>query len=262
MHMQDAIHTAVQENNFEARLCAWEYFIPFYFVFKKTNYARYGSYYLETLKAIENSYPGMNEMMNDVTCWYFCTGSRQIPFTNIDWSAWWIDDEQRCKNNWRNRSIYYEERFDIKMVSYTFRPSTSHKRTSKPLWLEHGSWNLFWSCRSSQILTTEKLVQEVTRIFVEDYINSFDNGIDKYTLVNISSGKPLKEEATEFLLSCPAVGKEKYKDFVNTWPHKKEIPVHDPIKRTKSKLLTIKSSSKETQNESKKKCWSKQRYFS
>ena len=51
---------------------------------------------------------------------------------------------------------------------------------------------------------------------MEDYINPFDNGIDKYTLVNISSGKPLKEEATEFLLSCPAVGKEKYKDFVNT----------------------------------------------
>ena len=143
MRMQDAIHTAVQENNFESRLYAWEYFIPFYFVFKKNNYARYGSYYLETLKAIENSYPGMNEMMNDVTCWYFCTGSRQIPFTNIDWSAWWIDDEQRCKNNWHNRSIYYEERFDIKIVSYTFRPSTSHKRTSKPLWLEHGSWNLF-----------------------------------------------------------------------------------------------------------------------
>ena len=68
MRMKDAIHTAVQENNFEARLYAWEYFIPFYFVFKKTNYARYGSYYLETLKAIENSYPGMNEMMNDVTC--------------------------------------------------------------------------------------------------------------------------------------------------------------------------------------------------
>ena len=84
MRMQDAIHTAVQENNFESRLYAWEYFIPFYFVFKKNNYARYGSYYLETLKAIENSYPGMNEMMNDVTCWYFCTGSRQIPFTNID----------------------------------------------------------------------------------------------------------------------------------------------------------------------------------
>ena len=31
-------------------------------MFNKTNYARYGSYYLETLKTIENSYPGMKEM--------------------------------------------------------------------------------------------------------------------------------------------------------------------------------------------------------
>ena len=113
------------------------------------------------------------------------------------------------------------------MVSYTFKPSTSHKRTSKPLWLEH-----------------EKLVQEVIRVFREDYINTFAIGIDKNTLVNKSSGKPLKEEATEFLLSCSMVGKEKYKDFVNTQLRRKKIPVQDPIKRTKTKLLTFKSSSK------------------
>ena len=63
MRMQHVIHRAAQENNFEARLYVWEYFIPFYFVFNKTNYARYGSYYLETLKTIENRYPGMKEMM-------------------------------------------------------------------------------------------------------------------------------------------------------------------------------------------------------
>ena len=62
MRMQHIIHTAVQENNFEAQLYAQEYFIPLYFVFNKTNYARYESYYLETLKTIENSYPGMKEM--------------------------------------------------------------------------------------------------------------------------------------------------------------------------------------------------------
>ena len=45
-------------------------------------------------------------------------------------------------------------------------------------------------------------------------------------------------------MSCPTVGKEKYKDFVNTQPHNKEIPVHDPSKRTKTKLLTFNSSSK------------------
>ena len=63
MRMQHVIHTAVQENNFEARLYAWEYFIPLYFVFNKSNYARYGSYYLETLRTIENRYPAMKEMM-------------------------------------------------------------------------------------------------------------------------------------------------------------------------------------------------------
>ena len=37
--------------------------LPFFFVFSKTNYARYGSYYLPALKTIENSYPEMKEIM-------------------------------------------------------------------------------------------------------------------------------------------------------------------------------------------------------
>ena len=63
MRMQHVIHTAAQENNSEARLYAWEYFILLHFVFNKSNCARYGSYYLETLRTIENRYPAMKEMM-------------------------------------------------------------------------------------------------------------------------------------------------------------------------------------------------------
>ena len=63
MRMQHVIHTAVQENNFEARLCAWKYFIPFYFAFNKINYARYGSFYLESLKSIGINYPDLKEML-------------------------------------------------------------------------------------------------------------------------------------------------------------------------------------------------------
>ena len=70
---------------------------------------------------------------------------------------------------------------------------------------------IYKPCPPSQILTTEKLVEEVIQIFREDYKNPFDIGIDKNTLANISSGKPLKEEATEFLLSCPKVRKENTK---------------------------------------------------
>ena len=63
MRMQHVIYTAVQENDFDARLAAWDYFIPLYFSFNKTNYARYGSFYVETLKSIEEKYPGLKEML-------------------------------------------------------------------------------------------------------------------------------------------------------------------------------------------------------
>ena len=51
---------------------------------------------------------------------------------------------------------------------------------------------IYKPCPPSQILTTEKLVEEVIQVFREDYINPFDIGIDKNTLVNTSSGKSLK----------------------------------------------------------------------
>ena len=70
MRMQHVIQTAVQENDFDARLAAWDYFMPLYFAFNKTNYARYGSFYVEILKSIEEKYP-RNEKS-----WIICAGTR------------------------------------------------------------------------------------------------------------------------------------------------------------------------------------------
>ena len=63
MRMQHFIHTAVQENEFNLRFHAWKYFIPFYFALNKTNYARYGSFYLETMRVMETKFPGLKEML-------------------------------------------------------------------------------------------------------------------------------------------------------------------------------------------------------
>ena len=43
MENRHHFHTAVQEGNFDGRMCAWEFFLPFYFSINKHNYARYGS---------------------------------------------------------------------------------------------------------------------------------------------------------------------------------------------------------------------------
>ena len=50
MEQQHCLHAGIRENSFETRMNAWEYFLPFYFVMNKLNYARYGSYYLYEMK--------------------------------------------------------------------------------------------------------------------------------------------------------------------------------------------------------------------
>ena len=109
---------------------------------------------------------------------------------------------------------------------------------------------IYKPCRPSQIIKSEQLVQDVIRILLEDYINPIGGGVDKNTLRSVSSGKPLNEVATEFLLSSPTLGQQKHKDFVNNRLRNGEIPVHDPIKRLK--IQSFRTSVKKTTTKQKK----------
>ena len=60
---KSALHTAVQENDLKQRLQAWEYFIPYCFATNKSNYARYGSFYLRMMQGIEENYPGLKALL-------------------------------------------------------------------------------------------------------------------------------------------------------------------------------------------------------
>ena len=60
LHM---IHYAVQINNFDLRMIAWKKMLLFFFAMNKTNYSRYGSYYLRMLEPIELQYPGCKELL-------------------------------------------------------------------------------------------------------------------------------------------------------------------------------------------------------
>ena len=59
MEQQHYLHVGIQENSFEARMNACDYFLPFYFVMNKLNYTRYGSYYLHQMKNREVISPGL-----------------------------------------------------------------------------------------------------------------------------------------------------------------------------------------------------------
>ena len=50
MRLQHEIQRAVQTNDFDMRLDAWNKMLPYYFSFNKTNYASYGTWYVQTIK--------------------------------------------------------------------------------------------------------------------------------------------------------------------------------------------------------------------
>ena len=47
MRNQNMIHLAIQENDFDSRLYAWQEMLPLYFATSQVNYARYGSIMLK-----------------------------------------------------------------------------------------------------------------------------------------------------------------------------------------------------------------------
>ena len=57
MRLQCMAHTATQENDYKMRMHTWSTFLPYYFALNKVNYARYGSFYVETLKKLDILYP-------------------------------------------------------------------------------------------------------------------------------------------------------------------------------------------------------------
>ena len=61
--LQHQAHAAIQTNDFEMRLDAWERVLSYYFIFNKMNYTRYGSYHVQLLKQIESKYPGLKELL-------------------------------------------------------------------------------------------------------------------------------------------------------------------------------------------------------
>ena len=53
----------VRSNNFDLRLFAWKYMIPFFFVLSKISYARYQSFYMESMRNIEKLYPNLKPLL-------------------------------------------------------------------------------------------------------------------------------------------------------------------------------------------------------
>ena len=80
MELQQMAYTSIQTNDYDMRLYAWENILPYYFALNKVNYARYGTYYVETLKQIDIRYPGLKPIVGKKG--NVCTGSNSVSSSN------------------------------------------------------------------------------------------------------------------------------------------------------------------------------------
>ena len=60
--------------------------------------------------------------------------------------------------------------------------------------------------RPSQITKLERDVQDILRVLVEIYINSFGLEVENEYLVCLSSGEPVSDEIVDSILSLPRQG--------------------------------------------------------
>ena len=234
MRFQHQPHVAVQENNFQQRLTAWNFFRPFYFATNKMNYASYGSYYLQSMKSIHILYPGLKKILEN-NCLSVQSQDRYNVRRTIDQRGeqtlnrdartiggirGFASDESSVKKWTMNRSEQATntgellEMCDIDISSEMYRPS-----------------------RPSQILHSETRVADITRVLREEYVNPLDINLDKTALFNLSSGVAVPDEIAEVLLSLPKKGAEIFKEFNEKSLITGEISFNDPIKKQSDKKL-------------------------
>ena len=84
--------------------------------------------------------------------------------------------------------------------------------------------------RPSQITKLERDVQDILRVLVEIYINSFGLEVENEYLVCLSSGEPVSDEIVDSILSLPRQGIILLLKSVSNWePYHFTIPLKSSV---------------------------------
>ena len=88
---------------------------------------------------------------------------------------------------------------------------------------------------SQQINRLEEKLSQVTKIFEQEYENSFPVHVDKEKLVNISSGAAMINDVVENILNMVDFGKSRGENVGQNQLVSKDISFHAPIKKNNYK---------------------------
>ena len=191
MSNQHLLHSAVQSNNFLLRLHGLKAALPFFFALNKQNYARYGSIYVNTLENLKKTHPGCMELLSEKG---LSVQGQQRHKSRIA-----IDQrgEQTINKDAKvSGGIKYFASDENAILKWTLNRSMQAMNTKALMELADvkSSEEGYKSNRPSQILKLEKLVEAIVSVMTEEYMNPFDESLEKNYLYNLSSGVQLDSE--------------------------------------------------------------------
>ena len=177
---QNYFHTALQEGKSDERMCAWEFFLLFYFSTNKHNHARHGTWYIHQIRNRDSLHSG-DEIIFSVH-----SQARHNLQTAADQGG-----EQSLNK-------------DAKTMGSIRRLSADSDAVTKwTMGRADQAWNLnslmqicnireqydvYNPTRCSQILKSESRKANVIAVLENEFINPFDIALDRTMLINLSSG--------------------------------------------------------------------------
>ena len=235
MKYQHMAHTAVQTNGFDLRVESWEKFLPFYFAFNMFNYARYGSYYVHTLKNMEALYPGLKGMLKKTGL--SVQAQEQYPMrTAVDQRG-----EQTINRDAKTaggiKAFSTNSSSVLKWCLNRSEQATTTKALDDLAGLRRND-TCYKSLRPSQILKSELMVGKVQTVLENEYLNPFDTSLEKNKLYNLSSGSPLTNDTADAILKLPEIGDKQASEFTEYRLFAKSVLFHAPIVRNNYKTFS------------------------
>ena len=163
MEKQHHFHTALQEGNFDERMCAWEFVLPFYFSTNKHSHARHGSCHVHQIRNRDLLHSG-DEIIFSVQL--------QVKY-NLQTTV-----DQRG-----------EQSLNKAVTKWTMGRTDQTRNLNSLLQMCNirKQYDEYTCRRSSQIVKSESRKSNTVAVSENEFVKTFDIALDKTMLINLSS---------------------------------------------------------------------------
>ncbi len=230
---QQKLHHAVSTNNYNLRLLTWRKSLAMCFATNRIHYSRYGTFYVLSLEHLDSTHPGAKAEIEESGL------SVRRNTLGIGQAVDLAGEQSYMKSAKTAGGITQFATKETTVAKWAMnRPFQA--RFAETL-IEISGLSNTTSCprkclRPSEIIKSNKMVENIITVLTTQFMNPFQQDIDKSKLYNLVSGCPVQDEICESLLSLEEDGIDLMKSFENrltTDPPTEAF--FDPIKRKKWK---------------------------